>query len=355
MGNHNEIAKERAYEIIKQAKTVAQNTGKRLSEDTIKGYGREVSRLLSVANELGVTLIHAARQTTSPRTWYRRRAAIKSVLRGKIQQLLTDLDDIAILSATPQHDHAGSLSYSKWQSNIHQIEKLLNILNEMDTGGCPIPESSRAKRSSKKQHMRGLPSDWREQVIAEAVVHWRLPILVLAICGCRPAEIKKGIELSVVMDLLICRIKGAKVTESSGQPERTLKFTLGNSNLVDSLAAAVVDGTSEVKIDNPASLTSTIRAIGKKLWPNRKHAITAYCFRHAASSDMKNSELPNDDISAALGHKVSHTKTYYGQRQMAGSNGIVPSAVQATRAIRQTKTHHKPWPNPESHKKRKTT
>jgi integrase len=64
-------------------------------------------------------------------------------------------------------------------------------------------------------------------------------------------------------------------------------------------------------------------------------AITPYCFRHQAASDMKaDGQLDSGAISAALGHLSDATKSTYGHANMCKGRGVAPARVTAARAVK---------------------
>jgi hypothetical protein len=195
-------------------------------------------------------------------------------------------------------------------------------------------------RKSKKVSLSRLPKDWREQM-AEAGPEgqFMIPMLVALMSGVRPAELEYGVKLKRFQDQLTVHIKGAKVTKYAGQTAR--EFTIANHPVKDRIIAYMDTQENKnellVKVDCGNSVTTYMRAIGKKLWP-AKEAITVYSARHAMAADCKSaSHNPGDDpdlASKVLGHRVDKTASYYGSLFQSGGISVAPSNVMVTHPVK---------------------
>jgi integrase len=298
-----------------------------------------------------------AEHTRSKNTWFKRKAAITYFCRAWLNSFLLRQEDIKIKLLNPILSDSDRLKLKQsWRKEIDKSKFYLNILYNI-SNAWNLNSEERNQRASKRQHMRKMVWDWRELIIEKAMPKWKLQILVLAVTGCRPEELRKGVSFAFVGNLLICKIIGAKVKKGkilvkktqgngtsamvlveyqAGQESRELHFELNKNPLVDKLAIMLKGKNTIVKTANKSSLTSAISRVGKKLWPQRKHAITAYCFRHQLASDLKASGVEDDDISIALGHAVNTTKSRYGLRSMS-KGGHLPTKVKGTTPIKQHK------------------
>lgn len=199
----------------------------------------------------------------------------------------------------------------------------------------------KSKRKSKKVSLRGLPDDWREQMANNSVGQYHIPMLITLATGCRPAELKNGVKLILKNGAFYAVIKGAKITEHSGQEKRVLK--LANNEITEKLKAYLVkdDGNPIIKVKVPNSISTHMRSVGKRIWPKRKESITAYTARHAMAADCKASPLNEtypDFVSEVLGHQADDTKSYYGTRSQSSSDRFVPLAVKSTKPVKKKNT-----------------
>jgi integrase len=302
---------------------------------TLMGYDREIQRLSEKYNARQPSQLWEAITSTtrSKRTYHRRLAALRHHIKHSLDQLVPLQDTQQKLGNTIE-----------WISTVHSIKNLisLNEFIENSRGICPIAEP--AKRHSKRQDIRGLPDNWREQMLSEfANSKYRTDFMIAAITGCRPAELEKGIEIKATATSITLKLEGAKVKEQQGQPWREIQYAIteNSSALIKSLHKEIFDQFGDEPIlavtESKVNFTSAIRRVGKKLWPRRNSEITPYSLRHQAASDFKRF-LSEDEVSIALGHTVDETKRLYGQAQMSsGASALAPEKVTAARAVRTTR------------------
>lgn len=193
------------------------------------------------------------------------------------------------------------------------------------------------KRKGKKVSLRGLPENWRELMAENSSGKYHIPMLITLATGCRPVELQKGVQLEVIDGALSAVINGAKVTEHSGQEKRILK--LPENAITTKLKEHVIKngGKITVQVDKPNSISTHMRSIGIKIWPNRKESITAYTARHAMAADCKASEQNEsvpDFVSQVLGHRADDTKSYYGTKSQSKSKAFAPTSVVVTTSIK---------------------
>lgn len=291
---------------------------------TAADYVATVKRLIA-GQATAEQVINRASETTSPRTWYKRRAALLYVFAAKLEQLLRQQDQL---------QHENKIDPDEFREKIRQI-KLCADLIERIPKTCPL--KTRTPRRSKRGDLARLPADWRERLIAR-MPKYRMQMLVAAVTGCRPAELVMGVELQVQGESLVAVIKGAKVSENAGQKVRILTFYIASSSLTTALAAALGEGRHMVNIADAKQFSGAVRAAAKREWPLLKRTITPYCLRHQSAADWKaDPSMTDDDVSLALGHATNKFKTQYGQAKQARKNGKGPM-VTATRDIKHTHT-----------------
>lgn len=194
------------------------------------------------------------------------------------------------------------------------------------------------KRKSKKTSLSKLPKDWRELMAANSSGQYRVPMIIALLTGVRPEELEKGVMVKLLDNSLYVHIKGAKVKENAGQPYR--QFKLANHSLTDELIGLMNSENQTdilVKVDNGNSVTTHMRAVGKKIWPKRKESITCYTARHAMAAECKQAIFEGADTDLAsqvLGHVVDKTASYYGNRFQSGGVSVVPPEIRVPKEIK---------------------
>ena len=196
---------------------------------------------------------------------------------------------------------------------------------------------------SKRIRLRGLPTDWREQIFAglRSSSKYRDVVAVLSATGARPAEFEHGIEVTTgPADTLNFKIVGVKTHGGKyGQAERSFNVAVDRPEL-QYLRERVESNAGRLLVKASAgALSDKIRQLSEKVFPKLKSAVSAYVFRHQMAADLKASDISDTDVSAALGHSVDETKGFYGAAQSARSVGGVTGIV-ATRIVRE-KTREK--------------
>ena len=191
---------------------------------------------------------------------------------------------------------------------------------------CPIEARPKV---GKRKSLRGLPIDWREQMVAAAPsTSSREWMLLMTVAGVRPEEIAKGIEVQPISGGVQLKIKGAKIDRGHGQPERVIT--------VQGPLALFLTESGERTIKAPSANSVSVAAgrLGRKIFGERRsNPVSAYSFRHQFASDLKASGLDGVTVSAILGHAVDDTKKQYGSSKQA-RGAQTTRLVTATRAVK---------------------
>ena len=309
--------------LIKAKQYLIAHPPRQLSESTHAQYEKEFLNIIKNCESIQ-SAIQKICDTRKKATFFKRKYAVMTLLSEQIQ---TRISGIETANDTEQQ--------------LEMLDTLLSFGAQIEAMGVACPIKDKVARKSKRQDLRGLPSDWREQLIERmhGSVNY-LPGLVLAISGCRPAELKKGIQIVINDNMMVIKIPGAKLGKNKGQPERIIEYRLPATNkLVSRLEEEIkYSGSIEISINNPNSFCSAITYYGRQTFPGRRKAITPYCLRHSFTSDLKRNLGDTDDVSRALGHQVDRTKSSYGQTQMGTPGGLAPETISATHNIRHTRT-----------------
>jgi integrase len=301
------------------------------SDRTKAEYRRLGSLLFKRALRSG-DLLNVINDTQSPRTFFKRIAAARSCILEIILSSINEVRRIQLGRTSVEHDRLLVLS--------RKLESLLPLLPQL----CSAIEAGfvgiRRKRKSKRLALKGLSTNWREQICRRSGAgKYAIPCLILAATGCRPAELVRGVNIWKAFDdeagktCLFIDVEGVKVRDGYGQPERRFVFSADDTNdVIKKIVDIAPFGFPKtVKIENANYFTVEIRRIAGVLWPEHHSAITASCFRHQISADLKrfgDAQM----VSQALGHRSGKTKKHYGTAGQSKSM-IVPIRVETTYAV----------------------
>ena len=252
-----------------------------------------------------------ALQTTSKATYYVRKAALIFVSAARM------------IAAVKSKDYLNALKAARVLRKFFTYTDGPTAL----AAGSVCPINAKAK-VGKRKSLRGLPLDWRMQMVDAAPSTCRQWILLLAVAGMRPEEIAQGVKVQPIEGGVRLTITGAKIDRGHGQPERVLD---AHGPLALLLAEG---GPRTIKAPTANIVSVTAGRLGRKVFGQRRsHTVSAYSFRHQFASDLKASNLDSVTVSAILGHSVDDTKKQYGTSKQA--RGVQTTRlVSATRAVK---------------------
>lgn len=155
-------------------------------------------------------------------------------------------------------------------------------------------------------------------------------LAVLALTGCRPAELHAGVVVRLWHDskgrpAVVVEIQGAKVDTQRGHAVRRLGFPLaGAGSAVQALAQLCEQrGGRYTLATSPADYRSLNRAL-------QASGLSCYAFRHAVGSDLKadiaSGKATPEQAARTMGHRSTASLAYYGTRSR-GRGGQRPRAM----------------------------
>lgn len=196
------------------------------------------------------------------------------------------------------------------------------------------PERSSPKASKRRSLPPLSAKDWRQGVYDRATPAMKAAVAVLW-AGARPCEVESGIEVEELeLDegtIILVRIKGAKITENSGQEMRKIAVTKDSA-----LGAALAAHAGPV--GEPATISRKAARLNKDFaWMRESRAIpkniSPYSLRHAFCADLKKDGYDPENIAQAMGHASARSQGNYGSvRQGTGGIGVV--GIEADREVR---------------------
>ena len=158
-------------------------------------------------------------------------------------------------------------------------------------------------------------------------------LAILALTGCRPAELMKGVEIETRKKngntAVLLTIQGAKVSENRGQKARTITF-LAEGSAATALAEICAERGGKFKLETS---NADYRSLNRAL---QMHGLSCYAFRHQVASELKDGiskgNITPENAAKVMGHRSTESLSYYGTRSRA--RGGRRFAVGATEKIR---------------------
>ncbi|HEU4460886.1 MAG TPA: hypothetical protein VFR90_17325 [Methylibium sp.] len=312
-----------------------------ISEDTKARYR---TRCLSIIKDAYVRSLDpwdmVADRSTTRDSWYTFKAGLHFFLLEQVPELKRKVDQsLRRQSVWTDDDREGHDLLIEW------LVWLANVLASTPEGP---PEKfkgdGRSKRSvrSKSASIRGLPSDWREQFASKQQGDFKLLVLIEAVTGCRPVELKNGVVAELTTDGAISfRITGAKLSKFAGQPWRALTV---HANHGPARLLADEMGEHGSRLDSNVLFgpmlvntycTQVARAM-KKVFPLTKSTrkLSAYSLRHQVKTDLLACGLSRETLAKGLGHATTKSASYYGGGVQGGSGAVKPRSVEAAREVK---------------------
>jgi hypothetical protein len=311
---HIQTTKDLAHEVGLPARLDASRT---LKPSTLKDYQRVARRRLDLdAESYGPLLEDVTRQS-----WNHHRAALLTILAMHAEQYLigahtaAEQDDWAVAKSSAVRARRAVLAYTKVSAATKPPDR-------------SVPKNSK-RATLPKRH------GWQRDAWAHATPAMR-PAVACAMVGARPEEIEKGVIVERVEDagahlLVKVTIRGAKVTETTGQPKRVLTLR-ADSQEGQALLETIPAGQSRTEITRRAKRINldwrqTIR-------PRLGENASSYSLRHQFAATLKAAGFDNVTIAKAMGHRSTRSQKHYGtRRQGKGGNSPLIDA-EATYEIR---------------------
>ena len=291
----------------------------------------------------------------SRRTFSQYRSAIKWNSTQTLRKLLKEQDQLQ-RGQGPSNDWYRTVQ--KLQDALQEFEEVLSLSYDERRGQENWPPQRLTTvhpPKSKKHALKKLPDGWRERfdTLIEQSPTYRYAGVLLRFCGLRPAELKRGVDVAWTAQGVQVLIHGAKVRETAGQPWRS--FTFESALLpvwfVEELQKSpIVQSKPTMHIQvNDDNLRAHLRRMSGAVFnpDNRKNGckekLSAYLFRHAFATQMREAGWDSLDIAAAMGEWSAATTSIYGSLVRGGKKAkpaiaIDKSSVQTARVVKKADT-----------------
>ena len=212
------------YETIKRARALLAATPKSTArKSTVDDYRGKVKRLADRLEDASSfeAVVNQALKTHKKSSWQAYRAALLFTVRNGLEVYLSEQDKLQ-RGMKAAESLGQPTDWTEWLALVTKVEDSRRALQAVLDAALPI--EGRVDRHTKRQDMKGLPADWREQIISRMPTY-SMAALTAAVTGCRPAELVHGVKLSIVDGMLFAYIKGAKVDVENGKGQEWRQLT----------------------------------------------------------------------------------------------------------------------------------
>lgn len=334
---------------LKQAERMARKIVDRsLKESTRKGYLRSFHQL----DDRGLTPQEYANEMSSIKPLSRRRYyPLKAGYQyGLADLIVRQLEQVKVLRRISEE---GALEQAEHlESRVLTNARLLedqapDYDRQRKRDGRPSAhprvQVNEKPRKSKRQYLgrlnKSIPS-WQMELFRAIPQQHRMLILVLAVSGCRPAElypgrdlgkglVSEGVRVNIENNRLVLTFHGAKTGQGYGQVKRELMIS-PVSVMEHGLYRLVLKEGGALSVEPAASdravRGAVERAVIKVLGKRWKGKVSMSTFRHQFAADLKGAGVSKEQIALAMGHCSDRTQGHYGlasQKQKGGRRGLV--------------------------------
>ncbi|GHD55018.1 site-specific integrase [Jeongeupia chitinilytica] len=209
-----------------------------------------------------------------------------------------------------------------------------------------VIKPGKTKKKGKRRSIIGLSNDWQVAVLKKIPEQHREAFVIQTLTGCRPRELKLGVEIGFDPNTQEYRIliQGAKVTAKNGQPTRTIRVVLDEAHEVyrDVLDQLVQQQAQQQKQYVMMQTTKAYgMAVTRAAAKLEMKKLSPYSLRHQVASDLKASDrFTEEQVAEVMGHCSTKTQGCYGRKSTGGHCAVVgaDAARQVRTASRTTAT-----------------
>ena len=187
-----------------------------------------------------------------------------------------------------------------------------------------------------KRNIKKLNDNFREDILDYAIAHnlkCANALVSLYAPGCRPDELHTGVRVNYdkQKNEISFKIIGSKLNRrmKRGIGVREFSVKINNENarffkgIVDEINARPVDSFDhKFQIESAKAFSGYITKISKKLWPRKTYHASAYSFRHAKATELKNSDYDKIEIAQIMGHASVRSQQSYGRKSKKSKGGF---------------------------------
>lgn len=308
-----------------------------LAQKTKDGYRRDARRVSAAGGD--------------PRVVSGTAASFRKLRAACIWQAREDLRECLVRADRERKMRANELfALCIYDAELPAIEQRIAALSQLNFE--PAHAERREKTHQQRSKLGRLPADWIDRVhLRTKDGKYGAAVAVSALIPVRPAEIAEQVQVLLDGDVLVFKVKGAKVSdrgvgvaahvEGIGQPSRTLRLSAVDpsrsqafvwlSNQVRRNGGSLVVG----KGLSAGGIGSAFRSMSAREFPRLRSPPSIYALRHEACAELKASGIGAQAVAKGMGHTSESSQSAYGMRSQG--SGCYEIETAAPRAVRSRK------------------
>ena len=179
-----------------------------------------------------------------------------------------------------------------------------------------------------KRNINKLNENFREDILDYAIAHnlkCANALAILYATGCRPDELHTGVKINYDKQKNEIRFKiiGSKLNRrmKRGIGIREFSVKINNDNerffkgIIDLINERPVDSFDHnFKIESAKAFSGYITKNKQKVMAPKIYHASAYSFRHAKATELKNSDYDKEKIAQIMGHASVRSQQSYGRK-----------------------------------------
>ncbi|MBP9940836.1 MAG: site-specific integrase [Comamonas sp.] len=355
-----------------------------LEEQWLQLQAQAHSTKLSTVQTIGVLL---GKYATKPRSFYAMRRALHFGIEEQLLDALKAQDKLQkswAKSQLEEHQHSLLLDMATAAAQLDLLTKTVDHIQGLSLEAClsaywsqfygPLPKREANPSSSAKSLVKVLNRrmpNWQDAFRAansQSQSPYRAHALVQSLLGIRPAEfdpapnplvdaqVPQSNRPGVVVTLLATgnvkvQVQGAKLGLHSGQEIRSMEIAAHAvpqwfaDQLQQAGGSMHLRAKTQALRDHYERLSAKVftgQTFGKNKVPLH---VTPYCFRHAVTTQLRESGWAAEEIAAFLGQQSDDTPKHYGlakggkRKAPSQATAVVRDSVQASQPVKSKKSN----------------
>jgi len=188
-----------------------------------------------------------------------------------------------------------------------------------------------------KKYQR-LPAGWAEKYFHRVKNSKYAPaIALMSMTGCRPAEIVRGVVVTLMDNLSIKVCIESKKTHCGEYGQKFRSFVVKSKCIEHEFLISLLKSNNKnmlIQIHSEKRLTDQMNKYSKIAFPGLKSIISPYTYRHQFAKKVKTSLGSKIDVAIVMGHSNDKSQRHYANKSRREGGGFEISEIKGTREVK---------------------